>query len=212
MELHIIEEDGDYNTFICYIPNFITGSEHDNIIEWLSQMNDFVPSHGYNNNISRLQKWYQQDNKNFCNTWTNKHPKWEPFNYESRLNDIQSIIQEKINNLNIDKFGITIPKINSCLINKYRTGEDFITAHRDTKLSFGEYPTIVGLSLGSSRNLLFKRVKKYNEVNTDNNFSFKLDSGSLFIMGGSSQKYYTHEIPVADTEDIRYSLTFREFI
>lgn len=210
MDLHIIEEEGDHNTFVCYIPNFITGCEHDNIIEWLSQMNDFVPSHAYNNNISRLQKWYQKDKKYFCKTWVNKHPKWESFNYETKLNDIQSIVQKKINNLNI--FDIEIPKINSCLINKYRTGKDFIIPHRDTNLSFGEYPTIIGLSFGSSRNLLFKRVKKYNDGDTYQNLNFKLDSGSLFIMGGSSQKYYTHEIPIADTDKTRYSLTFREHI
>ena len=68
---------------------------------------------------------------------------------------------------------------------------------------------------------LFKRVE-YNNTNCNKkkldkpkqnlNFSYKLESGSLFIMGGCSQKYFTHEIPVADTDKLRYSLTFREFI
>ena len=211
MVVYIIEEEEDYNTFICYIPNFITGNKQNDIIEWLSQMNNFIPSYAYNNDISRLQKWYQQDNKYFCNTWTNKQPKWESFNYEKKLNDIQMAVQNKINNLNLDKYNINIPKINSCLINKYRTGNDFITPHRDTNISFGEYPTITSLSFGSSRNLLFKRQKKYENDN-DQNLNFKLDSGSLFIMGGSSQKYYTHEIPITDTDETRYSFTFREFI
>ena len=34
---------------------------------------------------------------------------------------------------------------------------------------------------------------------------------SLFIMAGASQKYFTHEIPKCDSNDTRYSLTFREF-
>jgi hypothetical protein len=211
MNIHIIEEDIEMNTFFCYIPNFITGYEEDNTISWLSQMNNFIPSYAYNNNISRLQKWHQQDNKYFCNKWINRQKKWISFNYDKKLNDIQMIVQQKINNLNLDKYNINIPKINSCLINKYRTGKDFIPPHRDTNISFGEYPTIISLSLGSSRDLLFKRFhKEDNELYQ--NLNFKLDSGSLFIMAGSSQKYYTHEIPITDTDETRYSFTFREFI
>jgi len=222
MNIRIIEEPSDSNnTFFCYIPNFITGSDHDNIIDWLNLMDDFIPSSSYNNNISRLQKWYQKDNKYFCNKWKNKYPKWKSFNYESKLNDIQTLVQEKINKLNLDKYCTNTPHINSCLINKYRTGKDYITAHRDTNQSFGEYPTIIGLSFGSERDLLFKRVeydntncnkKKLDKLKQNLNFSYKLESGSLFIMGGCSQKYFTHEIPISDTDKLRYSLTFREFI
>ena len=46
---------------------------------------------------------------------------------------------------------IQIPKINSCLVNKYRNGDDSIRPHRDTPDSFGFYPSIIGLSLGSSK-------------------------------------------------------------
>ena len=141
------------------------------------------------------------------------HDKWKSFNYDNELIDIQKIVQEKINSFNLEEHGFTTPNINSCLINKYRSGSDYITAHRDTNLSFGEYPTIIGLSLGSPRNLIFKRINKYN-INKckDNSLKLRLESGSLFIMGGSSQKYYTHEIPIEETDDTRYSLTFREFI
>ena len=43
-------------------------------------------------------------------------------------------------------------------------------------------------------------------------FEMELEDNSLFIMGGASQKYYSHEIPKSESKDTRYSLTFREFI
>jgi len=213
MSLHIIEETDDVNTFICYLPNFLKEIDRISKLKWLSQMDDFIPSKSYNGNITRLQKWYQEDNKYFCNKWEERHDKWESFNYDKELLDIQKIVQEKINSFNLEEHGFETPKINSCLINKYRTGYDYIAAHRDTNLSFGEYPTIIGLSLGSPRNLNFKRIKKYSKINCkDSSLQLKLESGSLFIMGGSSQKYYTHEIVKEETVNTRFSLTFREFI
>ena len=85
--------------------------------------------------------------------------------------------------------------------------EGFLNAkNQDTKLTFGEYPTIIGLSIGNKRNILFRKIQN-KEI-----FNFELESGSLFIMAGSSQKYYTHEIPKNDSKEHRYSLTFRETI
>ena len=44
------------------------------------------------------------------------------------------------------------------------------------------------------------------------NFSFELESNSMFIMGGASQLHYHHSINKEICENVRYSLTFREFI
>ena len=45
------------------------------------------------------------------------------------------------------------------------------------------------------------------------NRKITLESGSMLIMSGTTQKYYSHEIPKTDEKkNIRYSLTFREYI
>ena len=45
------------------------------------------------------------------------------------------------------------------------------------------------------------------------NREFKLENNSIFIMGGRSQKDYTHRIDKEeDKNNIRYSLTFRMFL
>ena len=97
-----------------------------------------------------------------------------------------------------------IPNINSCLINYYEDGTKFIPPHKDTHLSFGLNPTIIGISYGDTRIFTIK--------NTKEKYSFNLESGSMFIMAGSSQRYYTHETEKSNTNKSRFSLTFREFI
>ena len=65
-------------------------------------------------------------------------------------------------------------------------------------------PTIIGISYGDTRIFTIK--------NTKEKYSFNLESGSMFIMAGSSQRYYTHETEKSNTNKSRFSLTFREFI
>ena len=105
------------------------------------------------------------------------------------------------------------------MVNKYRDGNDSIKPHRDTPDSFGEYPTISGLSIGGKRKIVFRKIdydlKNYNSMKKDKtsevDFEMELEDNSLFIMGGASQKYYSHEIPKSESKETRYSLTFREF-
>ena len=104
------------------------------------------------------------------------------------------MIVTKLTDLDLNKYGITLPDINSCLINKYRNGNDYIKPHRDTHLSFGRYPTVINLSIGGTRELYFRSKNK-----AANNYSFNLESGSLFVMAGSSQEKFTHEITKSES-------------
>ena len=237
MEIKIIPEQDYTDTVFCYQPNFISKAEINKLKQWIDSMTDFKYSSNYlQTGYSRLQKWYQVDQKYFCNQWKNKPSTWESFQYEPILYELQTKIQQRVNEIirnlyETNNLEIQIPKINSCLINKYRDGNDYIKPHRDTELSFGSEPTIIGLSIGCPRDILFKRVKyeeiskplyKLDKLNQNLNFQQKLESGSLFIMGGSSQRFFSHEIPKSsdinsiDSSEMesrcRYSLTFREFI
>ena len=113
--------------------------------------------------------------------------------------------------------------LNSCLMNKYRDGADSIKPHRDSEEIFGENPVVVILSIGAARTLTFRRII-YDEDNlhliqpeTDSalahEFSVEMTEGSMVIMAGALQKYYSHEITkVVDVEcQTRYSMTFRNF-
>ena len=90
------------------------------------------------------------------------------------LENIQLKVNNRTNKL-IDEYCpfIIKPKINSCLVNKYRNGNDSIKTHRDTPDSFGEYPTITGLSIGGKRNIVLRKInldlRNYNSMKNDNN-------------------------------------------
>ena len=207
--------ENDHPSNFFYIKNFLDVNERNELFNYLEKMDDFCPCINYRNNANRYQKWYQMEKKYFCPTWKHRYARWESFSYDKVLDGIQKKIQKKLIDL-----GLYTISFNSCLINKYISGDDYIHFHRDSIQSFGEYPVIVGLSVGSERELKFKKIRydKTNQksIKTDKinpiKFKMKLETGSLFIMSGSSQKYFGHEIEKCDAKGIRYSLTFRKFI
>jgi alkylated DNA repair dioxygenase AlkB len=212
--------NGEY-TFICYYPNFLNYIEKNKLNKWLQEKKYKEGKSISGKEIPRLQLWYQQENKYFCELWKYRYDRWQSHDYDELLYSIQDKVNILTNQL-INEYCpfIAKPKINSCLVNKYRSGNDSIKPHRDTPDSFGEYPTIIGLSIGGKRKIVFKKIdfdrKNYNSMKVDRksalDFEMELEDNSLFIMGGASQKYYSHEIPKSDSNDTRYSLTFREFI
>ena len=227
MDIKIIKEVNYPDSIFCYIPNILSNDELEHLSNYLDNINDFKynPSCDGNNTV-RLQKWYNIDNKYFCPLWKERFEWWQPCEYDVNILKIQNTIQKKINTYittyiskHIKNIPTLLPNINSCLINKYRNGKDHISPHRDTHLSFGLEPTIVGISIGETRTLDIKRVK--NNDNTKRlskqdkeyeNLTLELENNSMFIMAGSSQRFYSHSIPECDTDKCRYSLTFREFI
>jgi len=189
----IIEKEKDVPTTIYYLDNVFTDQE----LDFVKRLN-YLDGEHQNKEISRKQLWFHNDNKYFCSMWNKRYDRWLSNEYFEELNNLQNKVKNIVNNLGI------IININSCLINYYKDGNDFIPPHRDTPLSFGIYPTIINVSFGETRNLILKNDKE--------KYTFELKSNSIFIMMGSSQKYYTHEIEKSDTNYPRYSLTFREHI
>ena len=172
--------------------------------------------------IPRKQLWYQDEKKYFCESWKYRYDRWKSEENDELLDEVKSIINYKVKQILLKNKNIDCNKLNynSCLINKYENGQDSIKPHRDTAESFGNYPIIAGLSIGCSR--IFRIKKIIYDVNNINSQkidkkenieeNIELNENSLLIMAGASQKYYTHEIPKSNTENIRYSLTFRQYL
>lgn len=217
----------EYSYFIYY-PKYLNKLECEKVKLELDNIKDFKYNlNATNTDYARLQKWYQKDGKYFCSKWMEKLPWWESCQYEKILTNIEKKLQYDIENTTelgylLNKHNITIPTINSCLINKYRDGSDHIAPHCDTYHSFGKDPTICGISIGDSRIFRVKSVvnnykkegglSKKDKSHQDWNFDYLLEEGSLFIMAGCSQKYFSHEIIKSSSNKCRYSLTFREYI
>lgn len=222
MKLFIVNETKTENSLFCYIKNIFNKQEIAEITNYLDNITDLTDNFNYNRNqVIRKQKWFHSEGKYFCSEWKGRFPRWEGNNYDKYLSYIQDKLLNKLKLLGLSEIGFDMEYFNSCLINKYQD-KDYIRAHRDTDKSFGKTPTIIGVSFGDTRNIDFKRVlyngsnkmlSKTDHENNYLNFSQVLESGSVFIMGGSSQKFWTHEIKKPDKNlPIRYSLTFRNHI
>jgi alkylated DNA repair dioxygenase AlkB len=198
-----------------YEKNFLKINDYNMIRNYLELTNNFKsnPKCSNNNKQGRLQKWYHKNNIYFCPEWNKEYDWWKSFKYDNTLLKIQQIVQNKMNKLNYNI------KINSCLINKYRNGNDYISPHRDSKISFGEEPIVCILSIGQKRTLRFVKtepnLKKItlSKKHKDNiKIDFELEDNSIFIMSGNSQNNYSHEILKDNSINERYSLTFREHL
>jgi alkylated DNA repair dioxygenase AlkB len=213
--IQIIPEENDQHTLFKYIPNFLDLKTLADITNYLKQTNDWKSGISHNgNHIKRQQKWFQMDNHYFCKKWTDRFDRWKSHKYDDLLINLQNIVQKECDEYLTD---INVPNINSILINYYKNGKDGIAFHKDNQISFGEYPTICILSIGTKRTLHFQRTisnklnRNYQESNL--NCEYPLENNSLFIMGGSAQKYWAHAIPTKINEkNPRWSITFREFL
>ena len=184
-------------SIFIYKPNFLSIEETNTLQAYLDLLS-FKKGE-----CQREQLWFQKDKRYFCENWYKRIDRWksQPY-YPSFLISLE----QKLNVL-LDSYPeIPTPKLNSCLINKYNTGNDYIRPHSDSSFSFGEFPTIINLSIGAPRYIELKK-NSTGEISKQ-----LLESGSIFIMAGSSQKEFTHSIPKCDNcSNVRYSLTFREY-
>jgi len=93
---------------------------------------------------------------------------------------------------------------NSVLLNLYRTGSDSVSWHADDEPELGDEPIIASVSFGAKRTFQFKSIADNKE-----RISVPLESGSVLIMSGASQRAWLHQVPKKKTSTERVNLTFR---
>jgi alkylated DNA repair dioxygenase AlkB len=94
---------------------------------------------------------------------------------------------------------------NSVLANRYRDGRDAMGWHSDDEPELGPEPVIASVSLGAARRFVLRR-RDDHAVKQE----FVLESGSLLVMRGSSQREWQHALPrTARPVGERINLTFR---
>ncbi len=93
---------------------------------------------------------------------------------------------------------------NSVLANLYRTGQDSVAWHADDEPELGRDPVIASVSLGAERRFDFRhRV-------TGTTIRIPLPSGSVLVMGGSTQHHWVHQVAKTSRDPgVRINLTFR---
>ena len=198
---------------IRYVPDVISTEKELEIINWLESLDSFrggtTDSMRY---VPREQIWFDKKMRYFGKTWSQKYDRWMPNQYGSFLTKLEETMQTFVPKMDSTQ-------LNSCLINLYRNENDSIRKHCDSPESFGTTPTILVLSIGAPRRIVFSH-RHYNPENhrsmrlkKEDPIEITLASRSLLIMSGGSQKYFCHEIPKEKYPcGKRYSLTFREYL
>ena len=182
-----------------YHDDFISEEEEASLLEHFSEL-DFVRGDYLGRDIMRSQKWYQDDGEYFNHKWP-VFDRWKSCGYTPIIRKFQDRISKRFPDASI----------NSTLINCYQ-GDDIIPPHRDSEDVFGDNPTIVVVSLGATRTMRFSRVSPCSRSLKviGKTYDIVLKPRSLFVMSGTTQKYFCHEILAPETkETTRYSMTFR---
>ena len=78
--------------------------------------------------------------------------------------------------------------------------------HSDDEAELGSNPVIASLSLGASRDILFR-----SKSDRSNKLKLQLENGSLLLMQGEIQTYWQHMLPKRKrVQGARLNLTFRK--
>jgi hypothetical protein len=204
----IIHRDGNEETYLIRIPNILSPDNYETLVNCLKSLPYLKGFTNAGAEVPREQLWFHKDNLYFCDTWVARFPRWDAHPYPEAILKIQQLVQDQLDELELNLPELIKPQINSCLVNYYRNGNSCIHPHRDNKKSFGERPTIVGLSVGATRKLILTHA-----VKKDIKYELELNDNSMFIMAGGSQLNFLHGIPVQpDCVEERWSLTFREHL
>ncbi|KAL0919726.1 hypothetical protein M5K25_011842 [Dendrobium thyrsiflorum] len=118
-------------------------------------------------------------------------------------------------------------RFNSLLLNRYKSGSDYVAWHSDYEKLYGSTPKIASVSFGCEREFLLKKkpVKKEAsnaseeqrhkrlKISCQDQHSFLLKHGSLLVMRGYTQRDWLHSVPKrAKPGSVRINLTFRQIV
>jgi alkylated DNA repair dioxygenase AlkB len=184
----------------------------DGQVYYFPQFFDLVQSDSYAAMLSEKLHWQSDTVKIFGKTIeTKRQMAWygsEHFDYRySGISHIarlwESTLQEIRDRIHKD----TGYDFNSCLANKYASGEESMGWHSDDEpVMDSKYP-IASVSLGASRRFLL-RHKMSGEKE-----EILLTNGSLLLMMPPTQQFWQHSLPKMTTvKTQRINLTFRNFI
>ena len=178
-----------------FIADFLTRSQSDAYLAELLDLVDWrqhtIRIRGREVASPRLSAWHGDPDAHYAYSGLSLEPRpWLPI-----ILELKARIEAVCN-----------APFNSVLLNLYRDGSDSMGWHSDDERELGERPVIASLSLGATRRfrLRHRRRKELEPVAID------LESGSLLIMEGDTQRFWKHQVPkTRRAARARVNLTFR---
>lgn len=102
-------------------------------------------------------------------------------------------------------------EFNSVLLNHYRDGRSSIGKHSDNEPELGNRPVLASVSFGGERDF-YLEPKPWVKIPGARKEILRLESGSLLVMAGDTQRNYNHGIDKVRHAEPRINLTFRRIV
>lgn len=188
LEKQVLDEK---NSYIYYCKHFLEPKESQELFEHIIQLpfhESQISMYGKMVTVPRLQLVMNMNGDSQVNVYSKEKPK----EFTKEILGIKKKIEDL---LKCD--------FNYLLLNYYRDGKDYISFHNDKEAIEEGKNIIASLSLGESRKFVMKNME------TNEKKEFLLEDGSLLVMGGNCQKYWTHSVPKQMNKGKRINLTFR---
>ncbi len=189
--------------YVALIPNFIMNPDdlYMKILEEVEFESRDIKMFGKVIPLPRLTSYHSSSNfaykySGIANVPKEYYPWMEEYSFTFR--------EISKNLLCFDGKTLAINAPNSCLINYYRNGNDYIGWHSDDEQKSYITNPIYSVSLGDER--IFQLRKKETGAIVE----IKLSNGSLLVMYGEElQLKYQHRVPKSKSDRARINLTFR---
>lgn len=180
----------DHDGIVEYYPQFFDASEElfQKMITEVKFSQNTIKMWGKELPLPRLESWFGEKAYTYSGLTLKPNP-WTPSIF---------LMKEQIEKNFSQHF-------NSCLVNLYRTGEDYVGPHADDEKELGAEPFIASVSLGASRKFVMKHRHE-----KDRQCEILLSAGDLLVMKGAFQHFWVHSLPKMKKEmNPRINLTFR---
>lgn len=189
-EIRLPIQDGD----ILYYPQFFEAEQANSYFDILKRtvpwQQDTIRVYGKTYNQPRLTALYANNGK----PYSYSNITMQPHCFSEVLMEIQRKIK-----------ATTGIDFTTCLLNRYRDGNDSNGWHADDEKELGKNPVIASVTLGQERYFHFKHKKNKNLKD-----KILLEHGSLLLMQGETQHNWLHQIPKTSRPiGERINLTFR---
>jgi alkylated DNA repair dioxygenase AlkB len=161
----------------------------DRLLETIAWQSDEVIVFGKRHITQRKVAWYGDESYAYTYSGTTREAlPWTP-----ELLELKQQVEERTGSV-----------YNSCLLNRYHSGEEGMGWHSDDEKMLQPNGSIASVSLGAERKFAFKHKR------TGETVSLLLDHGSLLEMKGETQRYWLHSLPkTKKVKRERINLTFR---
>lgn len=192
------------NADVVYYPNILADHYkqfykcYEQLKSKLNWQQDKLIIYGKSVAIPRLNAWYSDKNANYAYSGMrlNRNDWCAP------LLELKLIAEQ-----------VAQTSFNSVLANYYRDARDSVAWHSDDEPELGPEPIIASLNFGEVRRFSLRQ----RHGDKPKSYHIDLESGSLLLMRGMTQRYWHHQVPKVTGPGSaavkgRINLTFRQIL